>query len=45
MLTAEGKPVLVVEYPRNEEQARIAQREISENNFIGLMTRRELDRL
>ena len=45
MLTAEGKPVFVVEYPRNEEQAKTARREISENNFIGLMARRALDQL
>ena len=45
MLTAEGKPVFVVEYPRNDEQAKTARREISENNFIGLMARRALDQL
>jgi cysteinyl-tRNA synthetase len=45
MLTAEGKPVLVVEYPRNEEQAKTARREIAEHNFIGLMARRDLDQL
>ena len=45
MLTAEGKPVFVVEYPRNDEQAKTARREISENKFIGLIARRELDRL
>ena len=45
MLTAEGKPVFVVEYPRNENQAQTARREISENNFIGLMARRALDQL
>ena len=43
VLTAEGKPVFVVEYPRDEEQARTAQREIAEQNFIGLVARRTLD--
>jgi len=45
MLTAEGKPVFVVEYPRNEEQAKTARREISDNKFIGLMAKRALDQL
>jgi cysteinyl-tRNA synthetase, unknown class len=45
MLTAEGKPVLVVEYPRNEEQAKAARRELADNNFVGLMARRSLDQL
>jgi uncharacterized protein (TIGR01370 family) len=45
MLAAEGKPVLVVEYPRNDEQARTARREISEQGFIGLMARRSLSAL
>jgi cysteinyl-tRNA synthetase, unknown class len=45
MLTAEGKPVFVVEYPRNDDQAQTARREISQNNFIGLMARRALDQL
>ena len=45
MLTAEGKPVLVVEYPKNEEQAKVARRELAENNFVGLMARRSLDAL
>jgi cysteinyl-tRNA synthetase len=44
MLAAEGKPVFVVEYPRNEDQAQTAWREIAEQDFIGLMARRELDR-
>jgi cysteinyl-tRNA synthetase len=44
-LTGEGKPVFIVEYPRNSEQAQTARREISENKFIGLMARRTLDRL
>jgi cysteinyl-tRNA synthetase, unknown class len=44
LFAAEGKPVLVVEYPRNDEQARVARREIAEHNFIGLMARRALDR-
>jgi cysteinyl-tRNA synthetase, unknown class len=45
MLATEGKPVFVVEYPRNDEQAQTARREISELNFIGLMARRALDQL
>jgi cysteinyl-tRNA synthetase, unknown class len=45
MLTAEGKPVFVVEYPRNDEQAKTARREISEQGFIGLTTRRSLNAL
>jgi endo-alpha-1,4-polygalactosaminidase (GH114 family) len=45
MLTAEGKPVFVVEYPRNDEQAKSARREISDNKFIGLMAKRALDQL
>jgi cysteinyl-tRNA synthetase len=45
MLTAEGKPVLVVEYPRSDEQAKTARREISENHFIGLIARRTLNQL
>jgi cysteinyl-tRNA synthetase len=45
LLAAEGKPVFVVEYPRNEEQARTATREISEHGFVGLMARRALDAL
>ena len=40
-----GKPVLVVEYPRNDEQAKAARREISEQGFIGLTTRRSLNAL
>ena len=44
MLAAEDKPVFVVEYPRDEEQAQTARREIAEQHFIGLMARRELDR-
>src|SRR5262245_39762270 len=42
-LTVEGKPVFVVEYPRDDDQARTARREIAEQNFIGLMARRALD--
>jgi cysteinyl-tRNA synthetase len=44
-VTAEGKPVFVVEYPRNAKQAEQARREIAEQGYIGLMARRELDRL
>jgi hypothetical protein len=32
-----------VEYPRNDEQARTAWREISEHGFIGLIARRALN--
>ena len=45
MLAAEGKPVLVVEYPRNDEQAKTWRGEISENSFIGLIARRTLNQL
>jgi len=45
MLSAEGKPVFVVEYPRNEKQADTARREISEQGFIGLIARRSLSAL
>jgi hypothetical protein len=45
LLKAEGKPVLVVEYPRNEEQAQTAIREIAQHGFVGLMARRALDAL
>ena len=45
MLSAEGKPVFVVEYPRNDKQAQTARREISEQGFIGLMARRALNAL
>jgi cysteinyl-tRNA synthetase, unknown class len=44
MLAAEGKPVFVVEYPRDDEQAKTAQREIAEQSFIGLLATRALDR-
>jgi cysteinyl-tRNA synthetase, unknown class len=43
-LAAEGKPVFVVEYPHDDDQARTARREISEQSFIGLMARRALDK-
>jgi cysteinyl-tRNA synthetase, unknown class len=43
-LSAEGKPVFVVEYPRNDDQAQKAAREIGEHNFIGLMAKRALDK-
>ena len=42
---ADGKPVLVVEYPRTAEQARSVRREIAEQGFIGLVARRDLDTL
>jgi cysteinyl-tRNA synthetase len=44
MLAAEGKPVFVVEYPRSDDQAQKAAREIGEHNFIGLMAKRALDK-
>jgi cysteinyl-tRNA synthetase, unknown class len=44
VLAAEGKPVFVVEYPHNDDQARTARREIGEHNFIGLIARRALDK-
>jgi cysteinyl-tRNA synthetase len=44
MLAAEGKPVFVVEYPRNDDQARSAVREIGEHKFIGLIAKRALDK-
>ena len=43
MLAAEGKPVFVVEYPRNDDQARTAWREINAESFIGLLANRALD--
>jgi cysteinyl-tRNA synthetase len=43
MLTAEGKPVFVVEYPKKSNQADTAKKEISEHGFIGLTARRALD--
>jgi endo-alpha-1,4-polygalactosaminidase (GH114 family) len=42
---AKGKPVFVVEYPCNDEQARSMRREIAEQGFIGLLARRDLDTL
>jgi hypothetical protein len=45
MFSAEGKPVFVVEYPRNDSQAHTARREIAEQGFIGLMARRALNTL
>ena len=44
LLANEGKPVFVVEYPKTDEQAQIAAREIAEQNFIGLLAKRALDR-
>ena len=45
MFSGEGKPVFVVEYPRNDGQAHTARREIAEQGFIGLMARRALNTL
>jgi cysteinyl-tRNA synthetase len=45
MLTAEGKPVFVVEYPRNGEQAQKAREEIAEQGFVGLTAKRALGSL
>jgi cysteinyl-tRNA synthetase len=44
LVAAEGKPVFVVEYPRNDEQAKTVAREIAEQSFIGLLAKRALDR-
>jgi hypothetical protein len=44
-VAADGKPVLVVEYPRGGEQAEQARREIAALGFIGLTARRDLDRI
>jgi len=44
LVAAEGKPVLVVEYPRDDEQATAVRREIADANFIGLTAKRALDR-
>ena len=43
MLAAEGKPVFVVEYPRDDDQARTVWREINAESFIGLLANRALD--
>ena len=43
MLAADSKPVLVVEYPRDEAQSEAIAREIAAQGFIGLTARRELD--
>jgi len=45
MFAGEGKPVFVVEYPRNDAQAQTARREISEHGFIGLIAKRSLGAL
>jgi cysteinyl-tRNA synthetase len=45
LLSAENKPVFVVEYPHNAAQADTARREIAQEGFIGLIARRQLDRL
>jgi cysteinyl-tRNA synthetase len=42
LLTAEGKPVFVVEY-LGGERAQTARREIAEQGFIGLLAKRSLD--
>ncbi len=44
-LRADGKPVFVVEYPRDKKQAEQARHEIAEQGFIGLIAGRELDAL
>jgi cysteinyl-tRNA synthetase len=45
MLTAEGKPVFVVEYPRNGEQAQKAREELAAQGFVGLTAKRALGSL
>jgi cysteinyl-tRNA synthetase len=45
LIAAQGKPVLVVEYPRDEQQAQAARQAIAQAGFVGLMVRRALDRL
>jgi cysteinyl-tRNA synthetase len=44
MIAAEGKPVFVIEYPRDQEQAKRVARELDQHNFIGLLATRALDR-
>jgi cysteinyl-tRNA synthetase len=44
-MSAEGKPVLVVEYPRERRQAEAVLREIAAQGFVGLVAPRDLDRL
>jgi cysteinyl-tRNA synthetase len=45
LITAEGKPVFVVEYPRDDAQAATAMHEIVRHGFVGLLARRSLDSL
>ncbi len=45
LLTAEGKPVFVVEYPSDDAQAATAMHEIVRHGFVGLLARRRLDSL
>ena len=45
LLAAEGKPVLVVEYPRNNQQAEQVRRDIAALGFVGHTARRDLDRV
>jgi len=45
LLTAEGKPVFVVEYPRNGDQAQKAREEIAAQGFVGLTAKRALSSL
>jgi cysteinyl-tRNA synthetase len=45
MLTAEGKPVFVVEYPRNGDQAQKAREELAAQGFVGLTAKRALSSL
>jgi cysteinyl-tRNA synthetase, unknown class len=44
LFASEGKPVFVVEYPKNDAQAQTVTREIAEQHFIGLLAKRQLDR-
>ena len=45
LLAAEGKPVLVVEYPRNNQQGEQVRRDIAALGFIGHTTGRDLDKV
>jgi cysteinyl-tRNA synthetase, unknown class len=45
LLAGEGKPVLVVEYPRNSKQGEEVRRDIAALGFIGHTTGRDLDRV
>ena len=44
LLAAEGKPVLVVEYPRNNQQGEQVRQDIAALGFVAHTARRDLDR-